>query len=429
MGNAYYAACQWGMLVVIAKLGSPEQVGAFALALAICSPAILFANLDLRSVQATDARQQYRFRDYVRLRLFTIALFLLVVAGIALIAHFERRTRIVIVLLAVAKGVESASDILYGFFQKNERMDRVAKSLVLKGSLSLPALATGLYLSASIVWGVVGLCLAWGLLLISYDAANARALLRARQAGDAEASAPVPRSGPEARLPASRVTLRLAWLAAPLGVAAMLTSLNANIPRYFIESVLGEHELGIFAALAYFIMLGATVSTALGQSASPRLARHYASGNFRAFRWLVLRLAGASAMGGALALLVTLGFGRQILRIAYTQEYADRSQIFSWLMLAAGTAFVSGFLTYGLTAARFLKLQVLLGVGIGAAMLTASALLIPRFGLLGAAWVTCLFYGLHITIKSVILFVITRERPAGRGGPIPPPPVLDTPPS
>src|SRR6266568_5527229 len=33
-GNAVYAVCQWGMLVSIAKLGSPAMVGQFALGLA-----------------------------------------------------------------------------------------------------------------------------------------------------------------------------------------------------------------------------------------------------------------------------------------------------------------------------------------------------------------------------------------------------------
>jgi hypothetical protein len=38
LGNVTYAACQWGMLVALAKLGSPEMVGQFALGLAIGAP-------------------------------------------------------------------------------------------------------------------------------------------------------------------------------------------------------------------------------------------------------------------------------------------------------------------------------------------------------------------------------------------------------
>lgn len=59
-----YTACQWGMLSVLSKLGTPQVVGQFALALAITTPIVFFFNLQLRIVQATDARSEYAFSDY-----------------------------------------------------------------------------------------------------------------------------------------------------------------------------------------------------------------------------------------------------------------------------------------------------------------------------------------------------------------------------
>src|SRR3982750_880645 len=51
-GNLVYAGCQWGVLVALAKLGNPQVVGVYALALAITSPVMLLSNLQLREVQA-----------------------------------------------------------------------------------------------------------------------------------------------------------------------------------------------------------------------------------------------------------------------------------------------------------------------------------------------------------------------------------------
>ena len=48
VGNGVYAATQWGVLVVIAKLGAPELVGRFALGLAVCAPVFLLSRLALR---------------------------------------------------------------------------------------------------------------------------------------------------------------------------------------------------------------------------------------------------------------------------------------------------------------------------------------------------------------------------------------------
>jgi len=40
LGNVVYAGCQWAMLVVLAKLGTPEMVGQFALV--VTAPIVLY---------------------------------------------------------------------------------------------------------------------------------------------------------------------------------------------------------------------------------------------------------------------------------------------------------------------------------------------------------------------------------------------------
>ena len=63
-GNVTYAVCQWGIFLVLARLGSPGMVGQFALGFAIANPVILLSQLQLRSLQATDASHaEYRPGD------------------------------------------------------------------------------------------------------------------------------------------------------------------------------------------------------------------------------------------------------------------------------------------------------------------------------------------------------------------------------
>jgi O-antigen/teichoic acid export membrane protein len=83
IGNTVYAAAQWGMLVVLARLSSADVVGQFRLALGLTAPIILFTNLQLRGVQATDAKEQYTPQMYLALR---IVMTLLGLAGILLVA-------------------------------------------------------------------------------------------------------------------------------------------------------------------------------------------------------------------------------------------------------------------------------------------------------------------------------------------------------
>ena len=72
-GNAIYATCQWGILVAIAKLGTPAMVGQFALGLAVAAPVFMLTSLQLRVVLATDARNEYRLGHYLAPRLLGTA--------------------------------------------------------------------------------------------------------------------------------------------------------------------------------------------------------------------------------------------------------------------------------------------------------------------------------------------------------------------
>ncbi|WP_414586018.1 oligosaccharide flippase family protein [Scytonema sp. PCC 10023] len=369
IGNAVYAACQWGMLIVMAKLGSPEMVGQFTLGLAITAPVIMFTNLQLRAVQATDAKKQYLFRDYLGLRLIGTGLALLVIIGIIITAGYRWQTSLVILLVGLAKAFESISDVFYGLMQQYERMDRIAISLMIKGPVSLLLLGMGVYISGNLVWGVLGLVFAWAAILIGYDIRSGALMLNASQL----------------RPQLHRKTLRkLVRLALPLGFVMMLISLNSNIPRYFIEQYLGERELGIFAALAYLMVAGNMVVFALGESASPRLAKHYAAGDSLAFRSLLFKLVGIAGVLGGGAVLIALVAGRQILTLLYQPEYAEQINLFVWLMVAAAIGYISSFLGYGMTAARYFRIQMPLFVAVVSISAIACLWLLPKQGLLGA---------------------------------------------
>ncbi len=369
IGNAVYAACQWGMLVVMAKLGSPEMLGQFTLALAITAPVMLLTNLHLRSVQATDARHQYVFGDYLGLRLISTGLALLMIAFITLSAGYLWQTSLVILLIGLAKAFESISDVFYGLIQQYERMDRIAISLMIKGSLSLLLLGLGVYISGNLLWGVVGLVVAWGIVLFIYDIGSGTLILN---------------QTPQAQwhLGTQR---KLVSLSIPLGFVMMLISLNINIPRYFIERSLGERELGIFAALSYLMVVGSMVVNALGESASPRLAKYYAVGDTMAFWQLLFKLLGIAAILGLTGVLIAIVAGRQILTLVYRPEYAEQTNLFVWLMIAAGIRYISSFLGYGITAARYFRIQIPLFVVVTSISAITCFWFVPKQGLLGAA--------------------------------------------
>src|SRR6478736_8178439 len=72
-GNVLYSACQWGIVLVLAKLGTAVQVGEYALALAVSAPVVLFANLHLRVLLASDVNNKFSFGQYLTFRFLSLA--------------------------------------------------------------------------------------------------------------------------------------------------------------------------------------------------------------------------------------------------------------------------------------------------------------------------------------------------------------------
>jgi O-antigen/teichoic acid export membrane protein len=403
VGNAVYAACLWGLLSVLAKLGGAEMVGEYVLALSVTTPVVMLANLKLREVQATDAAREYSFGDYLGMRLVTASLALVAIVVIALAMGHRGGTLWVILAVGLAKAIESVSDVFYGLLQQHERMDRVAKSLMLRGPLALAALAVAVRLTGRVHWGAAGLASAWAVVLLSYDLASGKLVLRnARQLGD-----------PAQQLTAGRVTIRprwatptiagLAWLALPLGFAHMLAALNANIPRYAVHWYVGRRELGIFAAMAYLKSVGDLVVSALGRSASPRLARYHAAREGASFGRLLLKLVMAGVLLGAAAVVVALVAGRQILTLVYRPEFASHADVFVWLMAAAAIQYVASFLGYGMTAARYLAVQLPLVVATASTTALACLWLVPRYGMRGAAMALLVSAGVRAAGSAAVV--------------------------
>ena len=220
-------------------------------------------------------------------------------------------------------------------------------------------LGFGVYITHSVLWGAVGLAVAWAVVLFSYDIRSGALMLN---------TYPIKPRGEVSKEPALAVVIRprwhlktlkkLVWLSLPLGFVMMLISLNSNIPRYFIERYLGERELGFFAAIAYLMVAGGMVVNALGESANPRLAKYYALGDSKAFRTLLLKLVGIGVVLGGVGVLVTVVAGQQILTLLYRPEYAKYTNLLIWLMVATGINYVSSFLGYGITAARYFRIQM-----------------------------------------------------------------------
>jgi O-antigen/teichoic acid export membrane protein len=368
------------MLVLLAKLGDARMLGAFALGLATTAPIMMLANLQLRPVLATDLAERYAFGEYFALRFLTTALALVAIAGVVIVAGYKWDLAIATILIGVARSFESISEILHGLLQKHERMDRIGKSMLMKGPLVLAAMAFALYATHTVVWAAAAFALGSLLPLAIYDVRSG--IWIQGQTHDSTGLS-------------SRVGLRPIWnpqnlwrialVAAPLGVTATLSSLNSNVPRYLVDWYRGQRDLGIFAGLGYILIAAGSVSASLGQALTPRLARQFSEGDRRGFTVLLLKALGFGLLLGLGGIALAWFLGQKLLLLMYGPEFSGQSRVFVWVMVAACFWHLGQFVGFGATAARQFHAQIPLLLVVMLGSMIGCMILIPRNGISGAA--------------------------------------------
>ena len=394
-GNAIYAAGQWAILSLFAKLGGAGMLGEYALALAVTAPLVMLSHLNLRAVLATDVGGRHPFGDYLVVRYASSAVAGVAIVAVALAMGGSWERMVAILAVGAAQSAETLSDAYLGAMQRRDRMDLVGRAMMIRTVVSLAALALALWATRDLVWAAVALAAGRAAVLLGHDrpfGAEGEDLARSDGA-------------------AQRAIFRAAL---PLGMVLMLVSLTTNLPRYAVERFLGASELGVFAAVVSFITIGGTVVNALGQSATPRLAIYYQEKDARRF----VRMAAGNALLmlalGAAGVAVAWLMGSFVLRLLYRPEFAAYDGLLVAAMGAGTLNYVAISMGYAVTGARVFDAQLPLFALSAAVCGGGSWLLVPGMGLEGAVLALALAGAVQVAGQFAILGWAVRRLETAR---------------
>lgn len=363
------------------------MVGQYALGLAITAPIYMLLNFQLRAIQATETKKSFDFSIYFTFRLISTLFAYLSILFVVFLLDYSKGAILVILLIGLHKAIDSFSDVIYGLLQKNERMDLISKSLILKGIFSFFVFVITLLITNNIVFSISGLLIGSVIVLLFYDFKNYRLF------------------GSSLKIKLNFIDLKkLLKIGLPLGLAMMLISLNTNVPRYFIEQNLGIEELGFFAAIAYILLAGSMIINSLGQAVTPRLAKYYASNNFKLYKNLLFKLMLMGLILGVSVIIFVSLFGKTFLTIIYTAEYANFSNVLFLLMIGATINFLTSFLGYAMTAARIFNSQPIIFTLALLVNIILCVLLIPKYYLIGASIAIIISSGVQLLGNIFVIY-------------------------
>ncbi len=124
-------------LIIVTRVNDIQTAGIFSIAYATATILYTLAMYSGRLCQVTDIENKIKDKDYIANRFITCMLMLIGGAGFLIFKQYSEFKTTIFALLAIFKGLEAFSDILYGVMQKNDILYKSGQSLSLKGFVGI----------------------------------------------------------------------------------------------------------------------------------------------------------------------------------------------------------------------------------------------------------------------------------------------------
>ncbi|PWJ17552.1 lipopolysaccharide biosynthesis protein [Jannaschia seohaensis] len=394
-----FAVTQFAILILVARLGTPQDVGALTLASAIVTPLFFLTSMGMRDAHSVDDLVSYSRADYVALRLAGGSFALLATAAIALGLYGQDGFLVYgsAIALALVKFSGAQMALNHGMFQRAERLDFTAISNAMRGGMGLAAFGLVFWYTRALPLALLCEALAWVASYVLVD----RPLLG--RIGARTSWAELSRAQ-------ARTVLRLAYWILPLGLSGWCLRAALAAPPLILERHAGLAAVGLFGVLAYGHSAMLMVANSLGGAVAPRLRKYYRNGRRAPF----LRTVGLMSLvcGGFGAGMVAVAWlaGDPLLELVFGVDYR-RGDLLTIVIFASALSVTSAPLVAAMNAGQAFRKRLLVTASGLAAAAVVSVLLIPSYGIAGAAWSMVALTATHATLYAALFVFVLRAMP------------------
>ncbi|OBW58434.1 hypothetical protein A9986_05725 [Solibacillus silvestris] len=390
-GNIIYALSQWGIITILARFGTVEELGIYSLGLAITAPIVIFFSFELRTLLATESKNEMNFGQYFGSRVVHLIISYFTIVLIAIIYSNDSKVIAAILLIGMIKVFEALSDICMGLFQKKQRIDIIGKSQLYKGLLSIITFSAIYIPTQSLVISLIGLLLVMIIRLFTFDLKNLKKYV-------------------ETFLIFDNSSIKLMKYALPLGIASLISSLITNVPKYLLEYQVGIEAVGIFSALYYILVACNMLITPISLLAAPRIANTLDNKDNVNFIKENIIFSLFSVIAFLIIFIPVYLYSEWVITFLYGEEYILYSQVFVIITLSLLFGFLNAFYSLSTIAARIIKIQPIFKFFLSLIIIISSYYFINEFGIMGAAYALILTRSIETLFYIILLVYIANKK-------------------
>jgi len=378
IANIIQALAQWVLLIITVKVFDEALLGQLVLTLSVTTPLFLFFSFKIRTLITTDYNNTLSIEQYLYSRAFSFV-FTILIMFLCSVTYLEHITLPLLIALTLFKLADGISELCYSYQHKHGQFDVAAKSQVTRSISAMLVLFSTAYFTRNegisfAAWSLVYL------LFVIWD------LYKLKKTAYTFESRTITFSNLTPLTSASKNAIKLYQNYWPVGLSLLFGALFIYIPNYFIQFFYGEEQVGMFAAVSYFLIAGSVVITSMSQAMTPQLSVLFNQQEGKRFSSLVNKLVAAGALIGLLSVAFAQFFGEWLLNLVYSNAISQLSQELVLVLIASAIRFSYIFYGSALNAMHCYNKQSWV-YGIGTLSLTVLCLyLIPNYGTLGAGY-------------------------------------------
>ena len=176
--------------------------------------------------------------------------------------------------------------------------------------------------------------------------------------------------------------------AVPIALFSVATNLIMSIDLFFVKAYLTNYETGIYSAASMIARVPFFLIGGLYGALFPAISNSTASNNIEKTRKYISQSLKYSLMAMVPAVLIISYFSDELITLVYSGEYAGGAEVLSILIFALGFYSLFFLFTTILNGSGRPKDSLILGVAVLGLDVVLNFLLVPGYGMIGAAAAT-----------------------------------------
>lgn len=396
IGQLTYMGCQFLCGIWVLRLAGEQASGVYNTALTATSVFLAVASYGMYSFQVSDIRRQYTDSVYIRSRLWTCGVSVLLCAGFVAVNAlsgvnpYSTQQSAAVLLFLGYRMMESCTDVFNAILQRAERLDLVGKIYAVRGLATIVPFVAVLHFTRDILQ-TLAVMLAFSIAVFCFGTLPCAHKFYAAE-----------------KAPYKRVAALL-WTCAPLALYSFFNTAAASIPKLVLGRQMGETALGIYGPVTQPVLLLQVSATYLFNPFITVFADSYAQKNQNGFRKAVGNIQAVVLALLPVGLAVAVFLGRWGLVTFVSPTLADYQYLLPPMVVSAILTALVLFYSMVLTVMRCMKALIAANF---CAIFLAAAVSVPciaRFGLQGTTVAAIIAQGVQLAVLMGAMYRIAKR--------------------